>query len=63
MRVVFPDGSEYPVPLVDPGGLPFGSDVYLIGCPAEYEAFPQPTITTGILSQLCSWETKRRPPC
>ncbi|MCY3905341.1 MAG: hypothetical protein OXF62_10915 [Caldilineaceae bacterium] len=60
MRVVFPDGSEYPVPLVD---LPFGSDVYLIGCPAEYEAFPQPTITTGILSQLCSWETKRRPPC
>ena len=42
--------------------LPVGSDVYLIGRPAEYESFPQPTIKTGILSQLCCWETKRRPP-
>ena len=45
-----------PLPLVDTGDLPVGSDVYLVGYPAEEEAFPQPTITTGILSRLRSWE-------
>ncbi len=45
-----------PVPLVDPGDLPVGSEVYLIGYPAEYEPFPQPSITTGIISRLRSWE-------
>ena len=45
-----------PLPLVDAGDLAVGSDVYLIGYPAEEEEFPQPTITTGILSRLRSWE-------
>lgn len=45
-----------PVPLLDPGDLPVGSDVYLIGYPAEHEAFPKPSITTGILSRLRNWE-------
>ena len=39
-----------PVPLVDAAELPIGSDVYLIGYPAEEEAFPQPAMTNGILS-------------
>ena len=46
-----------PLPLVDAGSLPVGSDVYLIGYPAEEEEFPQPSITTGILSRLRSWDT------
>ena len=46
-----------PAPLVDAGELAIGSDVYLIGYPAEEEAFPQPSITYGILSRLRSWET------
>ena len=46
-----------PAPLVDAGELAIGSDVYLIGYPAEEETFPQPTITNGILSRLRSWET------
>jgi len=29
VRVVSPDGSEYPAAPVDPGDLPFGSDVYI----------------------------------
>ena len=39
-----------PAPLVDAGELAIGSDVYLIGYPAEEETFPQPSITYGILS-------------
>ena len=46
-----------PVPLVDAAELPIGSDVYLIGYPAEEGKFPQPTITTGIFSRPLSWET------
>ena len=46
-----------PVPLVDAAELPIGSDVYLIGYPAEEEAFPQPAMTNGILSRLRNWET------
>lgn len=82
VRIVFPDGSEFPetpivgwdliadlalvgpveseatpVPLVDGGVLDVGEDVYLIGYPGEVDAFPQPTITNGILSRLRTWET------
>jgi len=32
-----------------------GSDVYLIGYPVETEAFPEPTITRGILSRIREW--------
>ena len=81
VRVVFPDGSEYPealvanwdlmgdlavlgpltttvgpVNLVDREELVIGSQLYLIGYPAEEEPFPQPTITQGILSRLRQWE-------
>jgi cyclophilin family peptidyl-prolyl cis-trans isomerase len=33
-----------------------GSEVYLIGYPAEQEEFPQPAITRGIVSRLRRWE-------
>lgn len=45
-----------PVALVDGTGLDIGSDVYLIGYPAEPESFPQPSITNGILSRVRTWE-------
>lgn len=45
-----------PVRLVGGGDLPIGSDVYLIGYPDEEATPPQPSITTGILSQLHRWE-------
>ena len=41
-----------PVPLVDGESTPIGADMYLIGYPAEFESFPQPTIVKGILSRL-----------
>ena len=44
-----------PVDLVDGEGLPVGSDVYLIGYPAEVEAKPQPTLTKGIISRFREW--------
>ena len=36
--------------------LDIGSEVYLVGYPAEIEEFPQPTITRGILSRVREWE-------
>ncbi|MCB0157117.1 MAG: trypsin-like peptidase domain-containing protein [Caldilineaceae bacterium] len=45
-----------PIGLVDGEGLAIGSDVYLIGYPAEVDAFPQPTITGGILSRVRTWD-------
>ncbi len=35
---------------------PMGSETYLIGYPDEFEAFPQPTITRGILSRRRTWD-------
>lgn len=77
VRVVFPDGSEYPdtpvvhwdrmadlallgpiettlPPLALSSGesLPIGSGVLLIGYPGEAEEFPQPIISSGVLSRL-----------
>ena len=43
--------------LTDGEGLPSGSDLYLIGYPAEFEETPQPTITRGILSRLRQWDS------
>ena len=37
-----------PVELADGEGLAPGSELYLVGYPAETEAFPEPTITRGI---------------
>lgn len=45
-----------PVPLLDGENIPIGSEVYLIGYPAEVEAYPQTTMTRGILSRLREWE-------
>ena len=45
-----------PLSLSDGEGLPIGSNVFLIGYPAEVEQFPQPTITSGILSRVRRWE-------
>ena len=81
VRVVFPDGSEFPqapvmntdlmgdlavigpldtkiqpLVLADREDLAIGSELFLIGYPAEAEQFPQPTITRGILSRFRYWE-------
>ena len=46
------DTATHPVPLIDGESTPIGADMYLIGYPAEFELFPQPTIVKGILSRL-----------
>lgn len=45
-----------PVEIGDGEAIPLGRPVYLIGYPGESEAFPQPTITEGILSRIREWE-------
>ena len=45
------------MPFLNGEDLIIGSDVYLIGYPAEGERFPQPAITRGILSRLREWKT------
>ena len=45
-----------PLSLSDGEDLPIGSNVFLIGYPAEPQQFPQPTITSGILSRVRQWE-------
>lgn len=44
--------SGEPVTLADGAQLPIGSDLYLIGYPAETESRPQPAITRGILGRV-----------
>ncbi len=48
-----------PLPLIDGETTPIGADMYLIGYPAEFESFPQPTIVKGILSRLRQGESGR----
>ena len=54
------DTEERPLALADGEGLPPGSELYLIGYPAEYEQYegyaPEPTITRGILSRVRHWD-------
>lgn len=50
------DVSVEPVKMIDGENIPIGSRVHLIGYPGEYEQFPQPTITGGILSRLRQWD-------
>ena len=50
------DAPVQPLALLDGENIPIGSDVYLIGYPAEVEIYPQPTIARGILSRLREWE-------
>lgn len=45
-----------PVEIGDGEVIPLGRPVYLVGYPGESEAFPQPTITEGILSRTREWE-------
>lgn len=47
-----------PVEIADGEALPLGRPVYLVGYPGESEAFPQPTITEGILSRTREWEAE-----
>lgn len=50
-------GLPEPPAFVDGSGLPIGTEVFLIGYPAEGDEFPQPTFTSGILSQHRTWDT------
>jgi len=45
-----------PVTTTNGEDLAIGESVYLIGYPAEMEEFPQPTITSGIISHFREWE-------
>ena len=48
-----------PVEIGDGEVIPLGRPVYLVGYPGESEAFPQPTITEGILSRTRDWEAEQ----
>ena len=50
------DTDLSPLALVDGEDIEIGSDVYLVGYPGEPEAFPQPTISRGLVSRLREWE-------
>lgn len=43
-------------PFIDGSDLPIGTELFLIGYPAEGDEFPQPTFTSGILSQHRTWD-------
>lgn len=45
--LTFADGTD----------LPVGSEVYIIGYPAEVETYPQPALGRGLLSRTREWET------
>jgi hypothetical protein len=51
-------GVPAPAEIGDGEAIPLGRPVYLIGYPGESEAFPQPTITEGILSRTREWESE-----
>ena len=52
------DSSIEQLELVDGEDLTIGSDLFLIGYPAEAEEFPKPAITRGILSRLRQWKSQ-----
>ena len=45
-----------PLELLDGESLPIGSELYLVGYPAEADSYPQASITRGILSRVREWE-------
>ena len=47
--------SVPPAELANGEDLALGSEMYLIGYPAETEDYPEPTITRGILSRFREW--------
>ena len=48
--------SVQPLKLVDGESIPIGSQLFLIGYPAEVDTSPHPTVTGGILSRIREWE-------
>ena len=48
--------SAQPLKLKDAEGTAIGSELLLVGYPAEVDLFPQPTITRGVLSRFREWE-------
>ena len=48
--------SAQPLKLGNGEDAPLGSELILVGYPAEVDLFPQPTITRGILSRFREWE-------
>ena len=48
--------AAQPLSLKDGEGTALGSELLLVGYPAEVDLFPQPTITRGILSRFRQWE-------
>ena len=50
------DVSARPLELEDGEGIAIGSELFLVGYPAEVDEFPEPTITRGILSSFREWE-------
>ena len=50
------DVSAPPLQLADGEGMAPGSELFLVGYPAEVDESPEPTITRGILSRFREWE-------
>ncbi len=50
------DVTADPLALVDGEQLAPGSELYLVGYPAETDVYPEPTITSGVLSRYREWE-------
>ena len=48
--------SAPPLELRDGEGMAVGSELLLVGYPAEVDVFPQPSITRGILSRFREWD-------
>ena len=50
------DVSAQPLKLQDGEDMAIGSELFLVGYPAEVDLFPEPSITRGILSRFREWE-------
>ena len=49
--------STRPLDLDDGEDMAIGSELYLVGYPAEVDLFPEPSITRGILSRFREWDS------
>lgn len=56
LALIGPLETDLPSVPFDGTDMGIGSDVYLISYPAELEEFPQPSITSSILSRKRSWD-------
>ena len=50
------DVEAGPLKMEDGEDAAIGSELYLVGYPAEVDDFPQPSITRGVLSRFREWE-------